>query len=189
MAPRNCQQNGRSITVNDRMQRDYRYDFVEPVGRDFDPFKPDLTPAEMLRLGVFGGKYMNDCANEFPASSFKHAKLTSGSAITHSTTSASKPVSRSANSAGRDGYVRTVRVAVSMVLPLLHGATNARRRQSSDQTLEGNPPSRPSTSACVPARRSVVSQAAAPSAPALGLRQPKTVKRSSGPKETFAKTS
>jgi hypothetical protein len=70
----------RSITVNDRMQRDYRYELVEPVGRNFDPeFKPDLTPAEMLRLGVFGGKYMTDCADEFPASWFKHAKLASGS--------------------------------------------------------------------------------------------------------------
>ena len=57
----------RSITVNDRMQRDYRYKCVEPVGRNFDPeFEPDLTPAEMLRLGVFSGKYMTDCGNEFP---------------------------------------------------------------------------------------------------------------------------
>ena len=62
------------------MQRDYRYELVQPVGRNFDPeFKPDLTPAEMLRLGVFGGKYMTDCANEFPASWFKYAKLASGS--------------------------------------------------------------------------------------------------------------
>ena len=70
----------RSIIVNDRMQRDYCYERVEPVGRNFDPeFKPDLTPAEMLRLGVFGGKYMTDCGDEFPASWFKHAKLASGS--------------------------------------------------------------------------------------------------------------
>ena len=75
-----CRNMRRSITVNDRMQRDYRYELVEPVGRNFDPeFKPDLTPAEMLRLGVFGGKYMTDCADEFPASWFKHAKLASGS--------------------------------------------------------------------------------------------------------------
>ena len=75
-----CHNMRRSITVNDRMQRDYRYELVEPVGRNLDPeFKPDLTPAEMLRLGVFGGKYMTDCANEFSASWFKHAKLASGS--------------------------------------------------------------------------------------------------------------
>ena len=62
----------RLITVNDRMQRDYRYKQVEPVGRNFDPeFKPDLTPAEMLCLGVFGGKYMTDCGDEFPPSWLK----------------------------------------------------------------------------------------------------------------------
>jgi hypothetical protein len=70
----------RLITVNDRMQRGYRYELVEPVGRNFElEFKPDLTPAEMLCLGVFGGKYMTDCADEFPASWFKHARLASGS--------------------------------------------------------------------------------------------------------------
>lgn len=58
------------------MQRNYRYELVEPIGRNFNPeFKPDLTPPEMLRLGVFGGKYMTDCRNEFPLSWFKGAKL------------------------------------------------------------------------------------------------------------------
>src|SRR6185503_10550585 len=64
------------VTVNDRMQRGYRYALSAPVGRSFDPgFKPQLTPAEMLRLGVFGGKYMTDCRREFPASWFSKAKL------------------------------------------------------------------------------------------------------------------
>ena len=49
----------------------------EPVGKNFDPrFKPELTPAEMLRLGVFGGKYMSDKPKEYPRSWFKGAKLT-----------------------------------------------------------------------------------------------------------------
>lgn len=49
----------------------------EPVGKNFDPrFKPELTPAEMLRLGVFGGKYMSDKPKEYPRSWFKDAKLT-----------------------------------------------------------------------------------------------------------------
>ena len=66
----------RIVTVNDRMQKGYRYELVAPVGRGFDPeFRPELTPKEMLRLGVFGGKYMTDCAAEFPASWFKGAKL------------------------------------------------------------------------------------------------------------------
>lgn len=64
------------VVVNDRMQRNYRYDIVAPAGRGFDPqFKPELTPKQMLALGVFGGKYMTDCAREFPASWFAKAKL------------------------------------------------------------------------------------------------------------------
>jgi hypothetical protein len=67
------------ITVNDRMQRGYTYWLTEPAGRNFDPrFRPELTPAEMLALGVFGGKYMTDCREEFPASWFRRAKLSPG---------------------------------------------------------------------------------------------------------------
>src|SRR5438270_6495951 len=66
----------RLVIVNDTMQRNYRYLLVEPVGRNFDEgFEPELTPVEMLALGVFGGKYMTDCRGEFPASWFKNAKL------------------------------------------------------------------------------------------------------------------
>jgi hypothetical protein len=66
----------RIVTVNDRMQRGYRYALSAPAGRNFDPgFEPQLTPAEMLRLGVFGGKYMTDCRKEFPANWFTKAKL------------------------------------------------------------------------------------------------------------------
>jgi hypothetical protein len=65
-----------TVTVNDKMQRGYRYTLSEPAGRNFDPeFKPELTPAEMLKLGIFGGKYMTDCQKEFPKSWFTHAKL------------------------------------------------------------------------------------------------------------------
>ena len=67
---------GRIIEVNDLMQRGYVYKLVEPEGRNFSPeFRPQLSPAEMLRLGVFGGKYMTDCRHEFPARWFKGAKL------------------------------------------------------------------------------------------------------------------
>ena len=66
----------RIVTVNDKMQHGYSYVLSEPAGRNFDPeFQPDLTPEEMLALGVFCGRYMTDCRNEFPASWFAHAKL------------------------------------------------------------------------------------------------------------------
>jgi hypothetical protein len=41
-------------------------------------FHPDLTPEAMLALGVFGGKYMTDCREEFPESWFRHARLSPG---------------------------------------------------------------------------------------------------------------
>ncbi len=69
---------GKIIIVNDKMQKGYKYELVEPVGRNFHKdFKPDLTPKEMLSLGVFGGKYMTDCKKEFPKSWWSSAKLSS----------------------------------------------------------------------------------------------------------------
>ena len=66
----------RVVVVNDHMQRGYRYELVRPMGRGFQPgFRPALTPRQMLRLGVFGGKYLTDCTAEFPANWFTHAKL------------------------------------------------------------------------------------------------------------------
>lgn len=64
------------IVVNDLMQKGYIYTLAQPIGKNFDPnFKPDLTPKEMLALGVFGGKYMTDCTDEFPKSWFVDVKL------------------------------------------------------------------------------------------------------------------
>jgi hypothetical protein len=66
----------KNVIVNDKMQRGYIYYRTEPVGRNFAPlFRPELTPKQMLQLGVFGGKYMTDCRREFPTSWFKWAKL------------------------------------------------------------------------------------------------------------------
>jgi hypothetical protein len=66
----------RTIVVTDKMQKGYEYECTEPIGKNFHlEFKPDLTPKEMLTLGVFGGKYMTDCAKEFPVSWFSRAKL------------------------------------------------------------------------------------------------------------------
>jgi hypothetical protein len=67
------------VVVNDRMQSGYSYLLTEPIGGNFDPeFHPELTPKEMLALGVFCGKYMTDCQKEFPASWFTRAKLSPG---------------------------------------------------------------------------------------------------------------
>ena len=68
----------RTVTVTDKMQKGYRYTLTAPRGRNFDAeFAPELTPADMLRLGVFGGKYMTDCRREFPKSWFTKARLAS----------------------------------------------------------------------------------------------------------------
>ena len=66
----------KNIVVNDKMQKDYSYVQTEPIGRNFHPdFKPELSPKQMLQMGIFGGKYMTDCRNEFPIDWFKEAKL------------------------------------------------------------------------------------------------------------------
>lgn len=64
------------VFVNDLMQTNYNYVRSEPMGRHFHAdFQPELTPKEMLELGVFGGKYMTDCTAEFPADWFANARL------------------------------------------------------------------------------------------------------------------
>ncbi|MGW8247987.1 MAG: hypothetical protein ACWGOV_07735 [Acidiferrobacterales bacterium] len=66
----------KKVIVHDSMQKGYVYYLTEPIGRNFCPeFKPELAPKQMLEMGVFGGKYMTDCKNEFPASWFTRAKL------------------------------------------------------------------------------------------------------------------
>lgn len=58
------------------MQEGYEYVLSEPVGQNFDPeFTPHLSPAQMLELGVFEGKYLNDCREEFPAEWYTKAKI------------------------------------------------------------------------------------------------------------------
>lgn len=61
----------RIVVVADSMQESYRYVCTEPMGKHFrEDFTPDLTPKQMLKLGVFGGKYLSDCQYEFPANWF-----------------------------------------------------------------------------------------------------------------------
>jgi hypothetical protein len=73
------QKHEKEVVVHDTMQDKYHYTCVAQEGKNFAPeFNPDLTPEEMLALGVFGGKYMTDCRDEFPASWWKKAKLANG---------------------------------------------------------------------------------------------------------------
>lgn len=58
------------------MQQDYSYDLTAPAGAEFaDDFAPHFTPHEMLEMGVFEGRYMNDCGREFPQCWLQNAKL------------------------------------------------------------------------------------------------------------------
>ena len=64
------------VTVNDKMQKNYTYTLSMPMGQNFaSDFKPELTPKQMLELGVFEGHYLNDCISEFPPDWFINAKL------------------------------------------------------------------------------------------------------------------
>jgi hypothetical protein len=78
------------------MQQGYRYIRSEPPGRNFDPaFRPELTPKQMLALGVFGGKYMTDCRKEFPDDWFTRARLSAerhDPALNHFKVNASTPL-------------------------------------------------------------------------------------------------
>ena len=69
----------KTVVVNDKMQSGYSYSLNQPIGKNFHPeFKPQLSPKQMLALGVFEGKYMRDCTSEFPASWFTNAKFALG---------------------------------------------------------------------------------------------------------------
>ena len=63
------------IVVNDKMQTGYRYALSESAGEGFaTDFKPHLLPQTMLEMGVFEGRYLNDCTDEFPPEWFEKAK-------------------------------------------------------------------------------------------------------------------
>lgn len=87
----------KTVIVNDKMQNDYKYVLTEKIGKNFNPdFKPELTPKQMLELGVFGGKYMTDCRNEFPKDWYVKAKLSpdkSDDSINYFGINASMPLS------------------------------------------------------------------------------------------------
>ena len=74
---------GDVIHVNNKMQQGYSYTLSEEPGTNLG-FKPYATPGEMLAAGVFEGKYMNDCIDEYPSEWFMNAlalgKLSPGKA-------------------------------------------------------------------------------------------------------------
>ncbi len=66
----------RIISVSDSLQT-YSYKLTEPEGCNFHPdFKPELTPKQMLELGVFNGDYLKDSIKEIPAGWLTNAKIT-----------------------------------------------------------------------------------------------------------------
>lgn len=65
---------GTKITVYNKMEQGYSYVLAENPGENMgEDFKPELTPAEMLEMGIFSGIYMNDCLLEFPKEWFLKA--------------------------------------------------------------------------------------------------------------------
>jgi hypothetical protein len=105
----------RTVIVNDKMQRGYRYQLTEQAGRNFDlEFGPQLTPKEMLRLGVFCGKYMTDTRKEFPKCWFENAKLARNRpdpSLNYFGVDASQPLSVSIRAAGFNGTADIILVA------------------------------------------------------------------------------
>jgi hypothetical protein len=66
---------GKKVRVNDLMQKTSYVLTAKPGRRSFPrDFRPDLTPAQMLKLGVFEGKYLNDCEGELPIEWFEISK-------------------------------------------------------------------------------------------------------------------
>jgi len=65
-----------TVQVNDTFQKGYEYELSAPIGEvKSERFQPHLSPPEMLLMGVFEGKYCNDCQAEFPSEWFEKAKL------------------------------------------------------------------------------------------------------------------
>lgn len=87
----------KKVSVNDNLQSNYIYYLTEPTAKNFDPdFNPELSPQQMLELGIFGGKYLDVKSGEFPKSWFKNAKFSDGEKnkyLNYFGINASKPLS------------------------------------------------------------------------------------------------
>ena len=153
------------------MQRGYSYELVAPIGRNFDPeFRPELIPAEMLSLGVFCGKYMTDCRDEFPAEWFSDARLASGRRdckLNYFGVDASQKLS-----VWREKgwiYPDDPRGWFQWYCRYYHGPAPAAGGRAADRAVEGDAPPCPPDRAQLRARRPDVPPAPATGAAALGL--------------------
>ena len=102
----------KTVVVNDKMQKNYTYQLTAPMGEDFAPeFKPEVTPKEMLALGVFGGVYMRDCRDEFPADWFTDAKFAVDGRDAMLNFLKSTPVNHWPNGDARAGFMKKTHAA------------------------------------------------------------------------------
>lgn len=63
------------VRMQDPLQ-EYTYVLSRAAGKDFAAdFTPDLSPQQMLELGVFGGNYFEGYYSEYPKEWFAHAKI------------------------------------------------------------------------------------------------------------------
>lgn len=161
----------RVVAVNDKTQKGYSYVLTEPMGKNFDSdFKPELTPKQMLNLGVFGGKYMTDAVNEFPRDWFAEAKLSPyrhDPSLNYFGVSASQPLSVWRKK-GWDLPRRSAGL-VSVVLSLLLWAPYTWGRCTADQTMEGDAASSSPASKELRTPRSTLSTTATTSVAPVGV--------------------
>ncbi len=164
----------KKVVVHDLMQDGYVYWRTEPIGRNFAPgFAPALTPKQMLRLGVFGGKYMTDCTDEFPADWFVGARLCSerhDPRLNYFGVNASQSLAVWR----RNGWIhkQDPRGWFQWLLPVLHGPAE-RRRRAADSPLAGDRSACDGDTQELRAGRPRVPQKTAAGRAPLGVRQPK----------------
>jgi hypothetical protein len=66
----------KTVRSTDTLQPEYSYTLTALPGAGFPAeFKPQLTPQQMLEMGVFGGNYFEGNSAEYPREWFQKAKL------------------------------------------------------------------------------------------------------------------
>ena len=64
------------VRVRTGPQAGYSFETVAPEGGEFDPaFQPDLSPREMLAIGVFSGRYFPELPDDLPPEWFVGARV------------------------------------------------------------------------------------------------------------------